>query len=427
MTPFRLGSGSTTGRASRVTPGEGRTAVPGGGPGPGPRPVLSVVRCAAYEPGPLAAAIDRLVEPFGGFDALVRPGMTVFLKPNLLSAKNPDSAAVTHPAVLEAVAAACRGRGARVVIGDSPPLTLKRIEDFWEKTGYREAAARTGSTLLALEQEPSREIVLDGPRGPLSVRITDWYWRAGLVINLAKFKSHNLTVLTGAVKNHFGLVPGLLKAQMHLRLPRAADFGAMIADLAAAVPMHLHVLDGIHGMDGEGPAGGRPIPIGCLLAARDPVSVDLGMSAIAGVDPDDQPILRHCRAKGFGPADLAAVEVRGVPLADLRVAGFRAPAVPLLYRVPEPLFRVLRRFVWARPRLVPDRCIRCGACVRVCASRAVRRPEGQGIRFRHARCISCFCCMEVCPKEAIVMQSSPLVDLALRLREWRRWWKGGKP
>lgn len=386
-----------------------------------------MVRCSTYDPGPLAAAIDHLLEPFGGFGALVRPGMTVFLKPNLLSAKGPGSAAVTHPAVLEAVAAGCRGRGARVVIGDSPPLTMKRIEDFWEKTGYREVADRTGSTLLALEQEPGREIVLDGPRGPLSVRITDWYWRADLVINLAKLKSHNLTVLTGAVKNHFGLVPGLLKAQLHLRLPRAADFGAMIADLAATVPMHLHLLDGITGMDGEGPAGGRPIPTNCLLAARDPVTVDLGMGAIAGVEPDDQPVLRRCRARGFGPPGLAGVEVRGIPLADLRFEGFRAPAVPLLYRVPEPLFRVLRRFVWARPRLLPARCIRCGACVRVCASRAVRLAEGRGIRFRYGRCISCFCCMEVCPQEAIVMQSSPLVGLALRLREWRRWWKGRKP
>lgn len=382
-------------------------------------PVLACVPCASYEMAELTPAIDRLLEPWGGFAALVRPGMTVFLKPNMLSAKGPAAAATTHPAVVEVVAAACRAHGARVVIGDSPPLTLKRVEDFWEATGYRAVADRTGAELVALEREPAREITVTGPRGPLALRITDWYWRADLVINLCKLKTHNLTVLTGAVKNHFGLVPGLQKAQLHLRLPRAAEFGALLADLAAAVPMGLHLMDGIVGMDGNGPAGGRPVPTGVLLAARDPVTVDLGASAVAGIEPADQPILRRCRARGWGPASLDEVVRHGDDPRRWRFADFQVPAVPLLYRVPEPLFKVLRRFIWARPALVPARCIRCGACTRVCAARAAELGR-DGIRFRYGRCISCFCCLEVCPVEAIAMRSSPLIQAALFLRAWKR-------
>ncbi len=389
-------------------------------------PLLSCVRCASYDPGELGPALERLLAPWGGFAGLVRPGMTVFLKPNMLSAKAPAAAATTHPAVVEAVAAGCRAGGARVVIGDSPPLTLKRVEDFWEATGYRAVAARTGGELVALEREPAREIAVDGPQGPLTVRITDWYWRADLVINLCKLKTHNLTVLTGAVKNHFGLVPGLQKAQLHLRLPRAAAFGALMADLAAAVPMGFHLMDGITGMDGNGPAGGRPVPTGVLLAARDPVTVDLAASAVAGIEPADQPVLRRCRERGWGPADLGEVDCRGDDPRQVRFAGFQAPAIPLLYRVPEPLFKVLRRFVWARPTLVPTRCIRCGACARVCAARAVRLGP-DGIRFHYRRCISCFCCLEVCPVEAIAMRSSLLVEAALQLRAWKRKLQGRAP
>lgn len=75
---------------------------------------------------------------------------------------------------------------------------------------------------------------------------------ADLIINIAKLKTHGLTMMTGAVKNLFGAIPGLLKAEYHLRMPELADFSNMLLDLSLCVNPVLNIIDGVWGMEGEG-------------------------------------------------------------------------------------------------------------------------------------------------------------------------------
>ncbi|HNW12148.1 MAG TPA: DUF362 domain-containing protein, partial [Candidatus Rifleibacterium sp.] len=114
---------------------------------------LSIQKCASYEQIKVKEAIIKLLEPLGGIKAFVRSGNKVLIKPNMLTCKEPERAATTHPAVIEAVASLCHEAGATVLIGDSPPAVFGRTEEFWEKTGFAAAARNSGAQLTSFETD----------------------------------------------------------------------------------------------------------------------------------------------------------------------------------------------------------------------------------------------------------------------------------
>lgn len=387
---------------------------------------LSTGRCSSYEPERVQQALIALLAPLGGIAAFVRAGQTVLLKPNMLSNKRPEEAITTHPAIVESVVRLCQAQGARVFIGDSPPLALGKIEDYWATTGFKKVADATGATLLSFEKEPRREITLSVGHQPLKIHVSEWYFRADVVINLPKMKTHNLTVLTGAVKNHFGLLPGVQKPQLHMKFTRPFDFGEMMAEIATAIPMHLTIMDGITGMDGQGPAGGRVIMPGLLFASQHPVVTDWGFCRVAGQDPKNLPVLDRCHAMGFGPAHYDEIQVSGPALDELKFAGFNAPHQAFAWnRLPEVCLKIMRRLVWVRPLIDSEKCVQCQACSRVCPARAILIDSHEQSISRR-RCVSCFCCTEVCPKKAIVTQGSGLLELGMKIRRLKHFLQGRK-
>ncbi|PKL45112.1 MAG: hypothetical protein CVV41_03205 [Candidatus Riflebacteria bacterium HGW-Riflebacteria-1] len=377
--------------------------------------VLSLQKCNSYDQALVDDTIKRLLAPLGGIEAFVRPGQRVLIKPNMLSCKDPDKAATTHPAVIEAVARVCRDAGARVFIGDSPPSIFGRTEEFWNKTGFATAAANSGAELICFENDDKTPVNFVSNRKQLTVYVTRHYFDADLVINLPKMKTHNLTRITGAMKNLFGLLPGLAKAQWHKTFPRPVEFSNFITDLAKQLPCGLTIMDAIEGMDGQGPAGGRVVTPGALLAATSPVTVDLGFCGIVGLDPDTIPMLKRCREIGWGATSLDQIELTGEPIANLKMLDYRVPRLAPISFIPEFLLNFARRFFWAGPALLPDLCIKCGRCKKICPAAAIEIAD-TGAEFNRDRCISCFCCMEVCPVDAIEMKTSLLLGLIFKMR-----------
>jgi uncharacterized protein (DUF362 family) len=90
-------------------------------------------------------------------------------------------------------------------------------------------------------------------------------------VDVAKLKTHAMTGLSGAVKNMFGAIPGLLKPEMHCRFPQKEDFSAMLVDLCEAVRPSVCFVDAIVGMEGNGPSGGTPRFVGRLLPRKAPM------------------------------------------------------------------------------------------------------------------------------------------------------------
>ena len=380
-------------------------------------------KCGSYNQEEVSKNITSLLTSMGGAASFIKPGQRVLLKPNMLSCKSPDHAATTHPAVVEAVAKAFIEAGAEVIIGDSPPAVFGRTDQYWEKTGFARAAANSGATLQCFETAEKQAIEFETNGKRLSTHIVKTFFEADLVVNLPKLKTHNLTRITAAVKNLFGLVPGLQKALWHKVFPKSLEFSNFMTDLAHKLPTAITILDAVEGMEGQGPAGGNRIFPGFILAATCPVAIDRAICAIANLDENSVAMLRRARELNWGPASASELVFEGAKIDEIAIKDFKVPSAPIQDRIPDLLLNNLKKLVWAGPALKPGKCIKCGRCKEICPVDAIGITQTEAV-FDRKKCISCFCCMEVCPVDAIIAEKSPLLNLAMRIRNLAKIIKG---
>lgn len=326
----------------------------------------------------------------------------------MLTKKNPDEAVTTHPVVVEAAALGINGAGGQVILADSPggPFTASALQRVYKGCGMTEVAAQSGVHLNFSVSEATMKV----PAGGILAGITvmEVVTQAGGVISVSKLKTHGLTRFTGAVKNLFGTIPGLKKAEYHVSMPRIEDFSAMLVDVARAVAPRLHIMDAVVGMEGEGPSAGEPVHIGVLMASTCPFALDLAAAALVGIEAAEVPTIVEAIKRGYVDGDVSSVRLLGdpVPLPKVR---FRLPPrardVDLLRagskgRLPGWLLRTTNTLLRPCPGFSQEICLGCGECSRVCPPKAIRM-ENKKPHVDLERCIRCFCCQELCPHKAV--------------------------
>lgn len=367
------------------------------------RPVVALQRCDHYEVDDVAAALERALACFGGMGAFVRPGQRVMLKVNLLNKNAPENAVTTHPAVVRAIVRAVRGAGAGdVAIGDSPGgrTTPASVRALFQVSGMAEVAEQEGARLVLLDDDVVRR---PAPGGRLytSFNLGREAVDADVLINVPRLKTHGFMQMTGAVKNLFGCIPGLEKAQFHVKVPDRDDFADMLVDLLLACHPALTIMDGIVGMEGEGPSAGRPKQIGALLVSPDAPALDVVAASIAGFDPMDVYTVAAANRRGLCPADVSGVDVQGADWRALAPATFEHPARDITRAMPVSLRRWARARISSRPVLGrPADCTGCRTCERNCPVQAIVMKDGKPA-FDYETCIRCYCCQELCPEHAI--------------------------
>ena len=378
---------------------------------------VSISRCESYEPAAVSAALDVALAPLGGMAAFVSPGQTVLLKINLLSRATPERAVTTHPEFVRAVIRAAKAAGGVVTVGDSPggvnsAGSMKRL---WEETGIARVCAEENVSLVAFDDDCVRASA-DGGELYQSFTLGRAVVETDVLITLPKFKTHGFMMFTGAVKNLFGCIPGLEKAQYHLKVPDRDDFADMLVDLLLACRPALAIMDGIVGMEGEGPAGGTPRQIGAVLASADSPALDLVAASMAGLALDEVYTNKAAARRGIGPTSLADVEIVGADWRQLAPADFALPARDITARMPAWLGKRLRGWATARPRLErAHECTRCGTCEKNCPVQAIH-IDSVGPVFDYGKCIRCYCCQELCPPQAIGLTTPPFARFATRGR-----------
>lgn len=378
-----------------------------------PRAAVAAVGCDRYEANLVFEAVGRGLSLLGGAASFVRPGETVLLKPNLLAGAAPSKVVTTHPDVFSAVARHFQAAGAQLRYGDSPGVG--RPEHAARLSKVAEAAERLGVATADF----STGVPVSFPGGQLIKQFT---LAAGAldvdgIVSLPKLKSHGLTRMTGAVKNQFGCVPGLLKGEFHARLPELSSFAQMLVDLTRLLAPRLYVMDAIEAMEGNGPRSGSPRALKVLLFSRDPVALDTAACSLMGLDPLLVTTIEWGERMGLGSTQ---VQWLGDAPDPFRAPDFRInrDKKPIIGSMPGWPAGLLRRYVASRPAIAPERCTRCGTCVRACPlqPKAVDFHKGADKPpvYDYNACIRCFCCQEMCPDHAIAIHKTPLGRL-LRL------------
>jgi uncharacterized protein (DUF362 family)/NAD-dependent dihydropyrimidine dehydrogenase PreA subunit len=381
-------------------------------PETGPVPRVSLVRLANYEPAVVDRALRELLEPLGGMATFIPAGARLALKPNLLLPSAPERAICTHPEIIRAVAHLARECGAaEVVATDSPGMGTAR------RAARRLALA--DSDLLVV-RDADDGIDVSPPEAPFHrVRLIRRLLESDVVLNLPKAKTHGQMVMTAAVKNSFGAVVGMEKPQWHFRAGRSPeDFARLLLHVHALVKPRLSILDGVVGMEGNGPSGGDPRPLGLLMASANAHALDAVLAGIWGLDSRHVPTLAVARNLGLLPPR-EAIQVIGPPPEEFRPhPAWRLPRlVPLRgFGGPAWLSALFERMLRLRPTVDRQGCRACGDCVAVCAAKAITlAPDGSSARsvavIDPNPCISCFCCQEMCPEGAISVKAGPIARL----------------
>jgi uncharacterized protein (DUF362 family) len=243
------------------------------------KPLVSIVKAASYGED----LTEKVRSILRNHQVAVR-GKRVVLKPNLVEF-DPSSAINTHPLLVAAAMEAFRSMGAASVEIAEGPGHRRNTLEMAEAAGYFGSIADFEEHFTDLNLDDVSRVKLQSPRSSLkSLYLPNTALGAGLMVSMPKMKTHHWVGATLSMKNFFGLAPGGVygwpKNILHW-----AGIPQCIADLHAVFPRHFAIVDGIVGMEGNGPIQGKPKAVGAIVAGADMVAVDATCCRIMGIDP----------------------------------------------------------------------------------------------------------------------------------------------
>lgn len=353
--------------------------------------------------------MDNLLAKLGGIETFVKPGQSVLIKPNMLTDKTPSEAVTTHPEVVRTLIHMLKHAGVKPFVADSPASAIK-LENVWEKTGFKSMCLEENVELVNLEKSGS----IDFNSSRYSFNIAKPVLDADVIINVPKVKTHVLTTFTAGIKNMYGTVPGYQKAILHKLYPAPSDFGKIMAEIYRKTTPHLTIADAVIGMDGDGPSGGNPVKLGFLAASANAIALDLALCRILKIEPrsiyyltrllkDDPELEKNLVIKSIETDYDKPMEI---PV--------KMPVTFFSRLIPGPIVKLLGPLIWVRP-MITEKCVACSRCVEACPVKALSMiSTEQKPVLKGKQCIGCCCCHEICPKKAITMTQSPLLNIARR-------------
>jgi len=348
---------------------------------------VSIARCHTYAAAELIPAMARMFDQLGGLDRIVK-GKTVAMKINLTGKPNIrvgyyrlEDTHYTHPAVIAATAHLMGKAGARRIrivespLGSADPLEEIMLQANWDPKLILGAASKVefeNTNYLGQGKEYVRFKVPNGGYMFPAYDLNHSYQDCDVFVSVAKLKEHETAGVTLSMKNCFGITPctiygdGAGEDEPSL-LPRAGrglvHFGyrqpsksapseidpksprddkyrvpRVVADLAAARPIDLAIVEGINTMTGgEGPwisTALTAVKPAVLIAGTNPVSTDAACMAVMGFDPmadRGTPPFENCDSTlhlaentGVGTRDLKRIELAGIPIRQAKVVDFAA-------------------------------------------------------------------------------------------------------
>lgn len=334
--PFRLASGmqETISTARSLEPAKYKTRRPGLGQRVGswfrglavkaagalrPAPAFSgvhIARAASYEED-LAGILARQFESFRPHVPL--KDKKVVLKPNLVEYHR-DKVINTDPRVVSAVIELCKKEGASEVVVAEGPGHWRNVEYLVEASGLGDVLRRHAVAFVDINHdEPVKTPNLGRLTGLEYLYLSKTVAAADVLISLPKLKTHHWAGATLALKNLFGTLPGICygwpKNELHWR-----GIENSIVDIALTRTPELAIVDGIVGMEGDGPLNGTAKPFGALIMGHDLVALDATCCRLMMLDPEKIGYLVLGAMKKLGRLKEGDIPQLGEKIADLAQA-----------------------------------------------------------------------------------------------------------
>ena len=252
-----------------------------------------------------------------GLEAGEIRGKRILLKPNLIEPHVGAGHINTHPNVVRGAAEAFRALGASEVLVAEGPGHSRDSFLVLEESGLGDVLVEDRIPFVDLNYESGYAVKNLGGRTRLSsLTMPASLMRADWVVSLAKMKTHHWAGVTLSMKNLFGVMPGIYygwpKNVLHWE-----GIDPCIFDINATVKPHFAIVDGIVGMEGDGPIMGNPRHAGVIVMGRNPAAVDATCARIMGIDPRKVPHLKAASGR-LGTIRESDIPQRGEKVASVR-------------------------------------------------------------------------------------------------------------
>ncbi|MCM8786195.1 MAG: DUF362 domain-containing protein [Candidatus Omnitrophica bacterium] len=325
----------------------------------------------------------------------------ILIKPNMLSPRQPEEGVTTHPSILSAIIEIFKNK--KIIIGDSPANISKPIEEYWIKCGYKKISEKYKVELKKFDISMPFDINVNNKtyKIPITSLINDYF-----ILNVPKFKTHNLTTLTIGIKNLYGLIPGVTKTILHSKFVSPYDFSLFLVEFYKKIEdkIFLTVVDGITGMEGDGPSSGKLRNLGHIIIGEKPIYVDYVCCKLIGVQPEKIDFIKIYIEK-YG---IDKFEIIG----DFeQIKDFKLPSTRKYFFIRNKflskLLLPIANFFKILPVIKEENCRKCYACYNICPVKAISND----LKFDRKKCILCLCCFEVCSYKAIRLKKSLIAKI----------------
>ncbi|MEO0184788.1 MAG: DUF362 domain-containing protein, partial [candidate division WOR-3 bacterium] len=228
----------------------------------------------------LRQTIEQAFEDFGLKDVKQR---RVFVKPNMLRIGKPEECVITDPVVIESVVEYLMSNSANVSVGDNPIPQIVNEMEVSKKCGFFESSKGRFKNIgkyvkkIRLQHKYVKEIYV-------SRDIID----AEMLISIPKFKTHELTILSTAIKNQFGIIPGGLKPVLHYQCPSLEEFCRLLIEVYTVKPPDLVIVDAINVRDTRS----RLYKLNKLIISNNPWAIEYVCSLMVNLKLEFNPLLR---------------------------------------------------------------------------------------------------------------------------------------